>query len=341
MTLIGEMRFLERMQFFNGQRLFASDLQSLEQDNRERRWLHNASLHRPGVGSGYAVTGNKGDREVTITAGYAIDSAGREIILTGTHVEPVPPVADDDFGKPVFYDLTVSYPEDDALEDSELRDGICLPRGVIRLREEPVFCWVRLNADGQPRGKLKSQVEEGIKIRLARAEVFDCQLNNPISTAQRRNARPPSQPYLASGKFAPDPTWKIVPATAAAGPSSFGPGLEIQIDTSAAGFVTVPCYSVQIVGERYFNKDAEPVRVPFAEVFKNLHLDSFLLDGFIDVLNPDARSFTMRVLMPEMSAGALKINPADVFGPGVFTKTTFADLLKANGWKVTWLGVEQ
>src|SRR5438876_1029908 len=314
MTLIGEMRFLERMQFFNGQRLFASDLQSLESDNRERRWLHNATLHQPGVGSGYAVTGNKGDREVTITAGYAIDVLGREIILTEAHVEPVPPVAYDDFGKPVFYDLTVSYPEDEALEDSELREGICLPRGVIRLREEPVFCWVRLNADGQAHDyKLKGQIEEGIKVRLARAEVFDCQLNNPISTAQRRNARPPNQPYIASGEFAPDPTWKVVPVTAAGGASSFGPGLEIQINTSAAGFVTVPCYSVQIVGERYFNKNDEKLRNPDDEPFKQLDRDSFLLDGFMDVINPDAKSFTLRILMPEMSAGFLRINPAEIF----------------------------
>ena len=338
MTLIGEMSFVERMQFFNGQRLFASDLQSLESDNRERRWLHNASLHQPGVGSGYAVTGNKGDREVTITAGYAIDFFGREIILTETHIEPVPPVADDGAGKPVFYDLTVSYPDDDALEESELRDGICLPRGVIRLREQPVFCWVRLNADGQPRdGKLKTQVEEGMKIRLARAEVFDCQLNNPISTAQRWNARPPRQPYIACGEFQPDSTWKILPVPSVGG-SVVGPGLEIPIDTSAAGFITTPCYSVQIVGERYFSK--KNVR-GFDEVFDNLDKDSFLLDGFIDVINPNAKSFTLRVLMPEMSAGTLTINPVEVFGPNIFKKTTFANLLKANGWKVVWLGMEQ
>mgnify|MGYP001036441712 CR=1 FL=1 len=45
-------QFLERIQFFNGQRLFASDLQALEAFNREMRWLHNQSLHQPGVGSG-------------------------------------------------------------------------------------------------------------------------------------------------------------------------------------------------------------------------------------------------------------------------------------------------
>ena len=152
MAIIGERQFLERLQFFNGQRLFASDLQSLEALNRELRWLHNQSLHQPGVGSGYAVIGSKGDREVTITPGYAIDALGREIVLTTTRVESVPPIAHDGTGRSVFYDLTVSYPDDSELEETETREGICLPRGVVRLREEPVFCWVRLNENLQPAG---------------------------------------------------------------------------------------------------------------------------------------------------------------------------------------------
>src|SRR5579884_4221766 len=82
MAVIGGTQFLERLQFFNGQRLFAGDLQALEAFNREMRWLHNQSLHQAGVGSGYAVSGAKGDREVIITPGYAIDACGHEIVLT-------------------------------------------------------------------------------------------------------------------------------------------------------------------------------------------------------------------------------------------------------------------
>jgi hypothetical protein len=336
MTLIGEMSFLERMQFFNGQRLFASDLQSLEADNRERRWLHNASLHQPGVGSGYAVTGNKGDREVTITAGYAIDSVGREIILTEKHVEPVPPVADDGFGKPVFYDLTVCYPDDDALEESELREGICSSRGVIRLREAPVFCWVRLNADGQPRDpNLKTQVAEGIKIRLARAEVFDCQLNNPISTAQRRNARPPRQPYIASGESHPDLKWKFITQTSSG--IATVPGLEIEVDTTAAGFATTPCYSAQIIGERFFSKPVNSSR-EIEEIYKRIGEEQFLLDGFISIAEPNAQGFMLRTSMPLLRfSESLELNPDGFF---TLPDPDSLTLLQANNWYVVWLGVE-
>ena len=70
MTVASTTRFIERLQFFDGQRLFAEDLQALEQQHRELRWLHNQSLHQPGVATGYAVAGAKGDRKVTIQPGY-------------------------------------------------------------------------------------------------------------------------------------------------------------------------------------------------------------------------------------------------------------------------------
>jgi hypothetical protein len=66
MGILDETRVVERLQFFNGQRLFASDLQVIEAFNREMRWLHNQSLHQPGIGNGFTVSGQKGDRQVSI-----------------------------------------------------------------------------------------------------------------------------------------------------------------------------------------------------------------------------------------------------------------------------------
>lgn len=86
MAIFDETRVVERLQFFNGQRLFASDLQGIEAFNREMRWLHNQSLHQPGIGNGFTVSGQKGDRQVSIGAGYAIDARRREIVLTQAHL---------------------------------------------------------------------------------------------------------------------------------------------------------------------------------------------------------------------------------------------------------------
>ena len=136
---------IERLQFFNGQRLTADDLESINDFNEEMRLMHNSSLHPSGVASGYAITGNKGnDRQVTIQPGYALDSTGHEIILTQSQVLAVPPVANDGYGNPVQFDLTVSYPEASDLVETETRVGVCVGSGAVRLRESPVFCWMRL-----------------------------------------------------------------------------------------------------------------------------------------------------------------------------------------------------
>ena len=52
--------------------------------------------------------------------------------------------------EPQRFVLTVQYPSNDDLEEVELREGICDTRGAVRLREEPIFCWVPLNPDGSP-----------------------------------------------------------------------------------------------------------------------------------------------------------------------------------------------
>ncbi|MCI0485452.1 MAG: hypothetical protein L0229_02515 [Blastocatellia bacterium] len=324
MALIGETRYLERLQFFNGQRLFASDLQAIEAFNREMRWLHNQSLHQPGVGSGYAVSGNRGDREVIVSAGYAINAMGQEIVLTERRVEPIPPVADDGEGRPVLYDLTVSYPDDSRLEEVETREGICRTRGAVRLKEEPVFCWVRLDANGQPSDPdLKAQVLSGMKILLARAEIFNCQLNKPLSTAQRRNARPGCLPFMACGEAGGNPDdWRVFSYR-----NGLVNGLEIDVDTSSAGFRTTPCYSAHIVGGRLFEQNIRGQ--------ESVRTIAFLLDGFVSVFDARPEQFTLRVLMPQAQVGDLVLNPSEFFSKFDENKA----LIQKNGWRVSWMGI--
>ena len=128
---------------------------------------------------------------------------GREIILTETFTQAIPPVADNGSGGSVFYLLTVSYPDDTDLKPSETRAGICAQQGVVKLREEPVFCWVRLNDNDLNRQpvdpSLKLRISKGLFIVLAQIEVFNCKLKQPVSAAQRRNAVPAKQPRIACG----------------------------------------------------------------------------------------------------------------------------------------------
>jgi hypothetical protein len=330
MSLMGATRFLERSRFFNGQRLFASDLQAIEEFNREMRWLHNQSLHQPGIGSGFAISGKKGDRQVAIQPGYAIDALGREIVLTESELEPVPPVADDGFGGPVYFDLTVSYPEDAALKITETRDGVCVDRGAIRLREAPVFCWVRLGPppDRLPTdANLRSALQLGARLRLGRAQVLNCQLDQPISIAQRRNARPAEQPYVACGRS--EGEWQIPEVNA------LGIGLEIitTVDTSDAQFRTPPCYTAHLLGDRHFAFEVAG------------HTVLRMLDGFVTISVPDdsqaPTSFDFSLLIPDSLLTSQPNNAADP-DPRTAADFTdqFRDQLAAKGWRVEWMGVE-
>lgn len=327
LSIIGDTRFVERSTFFNGQRLFASDLQGVEEFNRQMRWLHNQSLHQPGIGAGFAVSGAKGDREVSIQPGYAIDSAGREIVLTDAMVLAVPPVAGDDFGAPVFFDLTVSYPDERALNVAETREGVCgAPTGAIRLRETPVFCWVRLGPapDRLPKDPiLRDAVQDGTQLRLARAQVLNCKLEQPLSLAQRRNARPAAQPYVASGA-----TEKLDWTVSGGGASGFGVQLVAAVDTTEAAFRTAPCYSAQVMGSREFTFDVKGKKV------------MRLVDGFVMLLAADKSGFRFSLLVPDALLSTL---PPSADDPDPTNASDFeAQLAKqaSDLWTIDWIGVE-
>ncbi len=323
MPIIGSTQFLERIQFFNGERLFASDLQALEAFNREMRWLHNQSLHQAGVGSGFQVVGNVGDRQVTIAPGYAIDCCGREIILTEPQVLPIPPIADNGSGGSVFYDLTVSYPDDTELKPSETRVGICTPAGVIRLREQPVFCWVQLTDDStnhQPvDARLKARINGALFLVLAQVEIFNCQLKQPVTAVARRNARPARQPRIACGVQL-TPNWS---AQALGNPGQgnaplivpFGSqGFEATINTSSGGFQSTPSYTARIMGPRVFT-------VGSGELQGTVVADALLS---IDPASATPQSFTVEIF-PVIA----------VVPRGTFDITTALQV-----WNVAWMGVE-
>jgi len=322
MAIIGSTQFLERIQFFNGERLFAPDLQALESFNREMRWLHNQSLHQAGVGSGYAVIGKIGDRQVTISPGYALDSLGEEIILTETLVLPIPPVADNGSGGSVFYDLTVSYPQDSDLKPSETRVGICNcpPEGVVRLREEPVFCWVRLNDNPTNRqpvdARLKNLIQTGMFLVLAQVEIFNCQLRQPVSTAQQRSARPPKTPHIASG-LATKLQWIRESQFDTGNPTPvlggvIGVPFTATIDTSAGNFQATPAYTARLVGSSVYTDPASKIPMVI-DALMNIPSVSVLPNSFILEIFPFAASFE------SVSTTLTAPSPA---------------------WDVAWLGVE-
>ena len=139
-------RPLERLNYYNGQRLQAADYR-LEQEYhmRVRRWL-NRSLFGAGIAEGlHAVKVPKAPK-VRISPGLALDAMGREIILLEEREEVVPGTHDPD-NRPIALYLTIRYAEKTLAK----QDVACILGGgsgekapwggPARLLAEPVLEW--------------------------------------------------------------------------------------------------------------------------------------------------------------------------------------------------------
>jgi hypothetical protein len=77
-----ENQTLDRLNYFNGQRLEASDLKVEQNYHIFVRRILNRSLYSPGIASGLEVTEKADDKhKVVVSPGLALDSVGREIVL--------------------------------------------------------------------------------------------------------------------------------------------------------------------------------------------------------------------------------------------------------------------
>jgi hypothetical protein len=139
---------IDRLNYFNGQRLLAEDLR-LEQAYhiQVRRWL-NRTLYTPGIAGGLEVqVSPTSPRKVVVSAGVALDPLGREVILvedTEVEVVGVPSTeADWVFGN---Y-LAIEYAEEtvgavqDGCSVGQGRSGSCdlAWGGPTRIRATPVL----------------------------------------------------------------------------------------------------------------------------------------------------------------------------------------------------------
>jgi hypothetical protein len=300
---------LVRPSFFDGQRLDADDLSAMYDFHRELRWLHNRSLHSWGVAVGFAVSGAKGGKEITVSPGYGLDCEGHDLVLSRRVSMQVPAVAGAAAGGPALYYLTASHLSDTDLAPSETRDGVCLPGGTVRRVETPRIRW----QNPTDLTVSENRFRRGLDVVLASALVQDCALAAIPSTAERRDARPASQPYVAAGSTSAGKTpWQFFPS------SGQIVGVQTRVDTSVAGFGRTPAYCAHVVGNR------------------SLAANGPLVDGFVTVVEPTATSFLLQLTMPRnLSVGVLQLNPTSVF-----TIATLGKLQTALAWSVWWVGVE-
>jgi hypothetical protein len=219
----------ERPAFFDGQQLLAADLNAVDAYVQALRWRHNRDMHGWGVAQGFAVQAQPGDRTVTITPGYAIDSVGRELLLSSACVLTVPAVAG-----PADYHICAIYAQDSDLP-AEQRSGLYGSVGAVRRAEAPLLRWVPAR-----------ELAPGVQLVLSTVQVRNCRVAS-LSESLRRSALPERSPYIATGVAQPGAlSWTPFPQQGQL------TGLQVVISTAEGGFLGVPQYSVQVVGSRDF-----------------------------------------------------------------------------------------
>jgi hypothetical protein len=306
---------LKRPAFFNGQRLYADDLGGIHAYHLALHQLHNRALHSYGIAGGLEPTGDRGARSVTVAPGYALDCQGRDLILDEQATLDVPAVAGADDGSPQSYYLTISYLEDEAITP-ETRSGTCNTDGAIRRPEQPLLRWQE---------PASSAFRPGIDIVLASATVQNCQLAEPLSGAERRDAIPASQPVVVAGQsVVGQTTWALWPPSD--DPEAQHVGIFTRVSTASAGFHTTPNYQARVAGERVFTYGDNVTAA---------------VDGYVQIANPTPFQFDLRVILPFGALSFTPLNPPDV----VLTES-FMERLRSSdanagglGWHVVWWAV--
>ena len=147
------MKGLERLHFFNGQRLIAKDLELEQKYHLRVRRLLNRGLYNAGVVNGLEVS--KVDvRHVKVTTGLALDPRGREVILLSDAVLKVPA------GLPTppapGYFLVIRYNEEaEPGTLADCREGIGTTPPA-RINEYPTITWTETWPNHEDCGKGRS-----------------------------------------------------------------------------------------------------------------------------------------------------------------------------------------
>lgn len=274
---------LERVTFFSGELLTADDLTTLDTNNEALRWLHNATLHNWGVGYGLDVTGKRGATSVTVNPGYAIDSDGREIILSQSTSVPIPAVPGASSGGAATYYLVADYVDDADEPAEEQRSATaCGPGGAVRLSNDPAILW-----------KTSAQLTSGIDIVLCAASIQNCVLAADVSMAVRRSSAFATSPFVAAGTIAAkDIKWTLWEE------SGKRIGFTATVDTSAASFQSTPSYSVQVIGGRLLGS-------------KDVIVD------VVSIAKGSPTGFTLQVALPELHTD---VNPSSLSASDLVNK---------------------
>jgi hypothetical protein len=213
----------DRVTWRDGQPLTSRDLTDEKTRKDRMRWLHNRYLHDGisgnwGISSGFVATVVAGGSSIGVTAGYAIDRSGRDLLLTENVAVPVPEVT-----APKQSYLVARYQDDAAFRARRRVRPACQGTPLDPRNERPSFAWVD-----------SSDWRNGREVAIA-AVLIAPGSTTILPTSVRRYVRAQRRLRAASGVTGPA-------ATIWTRPSEGSVYIETRVQTEAAGFVRRPCY---------------------------------------------------------------------------------------------------
>lgn len=319
---------LQRLRYWQGQALRSRDLNDQARFNALVQAWHNRALHQAyGIHEGLHVALDAATRAVTVQPGMAYDARGQALVLSRQQQFALPP-------EPIpLAGLALVLSSRELASSEHDVAGACLP-GVPPNRMTTQLAWHPANRFDARHGVVLAVVAPGPQLRPA---------------FQPLRVRPLARPRISHGATLSGNTdWRVwqhgerpAPASASVGdvpdvgevvtpggilltearaisraPSARATarvlGLEVAVNTAAAGFSGVPCYSAWLEGDLWspdlldlFARQREPtfraVEDSGWRLTDGLLLLQLLQLRFGHVHQPSASGFTYRLWFPQIA----------------------------------------
>ncbi|MFY9608526.1 MAG: hypothetical protein WAU45_07915 [Blastocatellia bacterium] len=302
---------IERIEYWEGQRLRSRDFRDQIRTEAHYRWWHNRALHNTfGVRYGFALSEVAEGGVLSalkIGCGLAYDCFGRELISQTEQIVPVPSAIGPNANRLL---LVVSYRE--TAEFSRRQDLLsACPAGSV-LIEEPRFSWVTAN---------KFRIGHAVPIASIKYEdpgrvpVLDTLFRVPPSRALRR-------PRLVTSATIPgDTPWELWSESVRTsnGPVAVNLGMQVDIDTSTSGFTETPLYFAWLSGRLWKAANIAFFPAPM------LHIPS-----------ASYKQFRVRLWMPTIN---LLLGGRARNANGGFERE-FINYAREQGLHICWIGIQ-
>ena len=301
----------DRVTYRNGQRLDARDMRDDHRRDQRLRWLHVLHLHHTwGIALGFEpmqlnakrVPVDSGGTALVIGPGYAVDECGRDLLLPESVKPPLPAVD----GRFV---LTIAYREDREFRESLTSSASCSADPLGPLRERVGFAW-----------RTPEEVRFGPEVPLVQLTMASGAIAGALDLRVRRYTQRLARPHIDARVTEEGRSgwrdWIEGPDNA-----KVQLGLQLDVDTSEAGFIGTPFYFAALQGDFSNGGDKplfEPDLWPTGEV-------TFTTDSLGFITAATATSFTYRLFNFERDPFLRQVTAAEA---------------ERRRWRVAWFGLE-